>query len=170
MTENWDWKITNLAYQLKRPPMDCVPPDLSMSTQRQHQTVKGGNVCVCAWVWKWSGSSKAMDVDQKILGKKKKLKASAPAPLSFVYDGMRTSFRVVTFFLNHMSCWFGNIPQEQWRLCQCNSLRCVLWTLWVLSLYGYLFHQLTKDASGSQGPESGYCSLSNLNLKPAPLA
>lgn len=74
MIENWDWKITNLAYQLKRPPMDCVPPDLSTCTQRQHQTVKGGNVCVCvcAWVWKWSGSSKAMDVDQKnSLGKKK---------------------------------------------------------------------------------------------------
>lgn len=41
-------------------------------------------------------------------------------------------------------------------------------TLWLLLLYGCLSHQfLIKDTSGSQGPQSGYCSVSNLSLQPA---
>ena len=38
---------------------------------------------------------------------------------------------------------------------------------WLLLLYGCQSHQfLIKDTSGSQGPESGYCSISNLSLQP----
>lgn len=42
MMENWDWKVTNLAHQLKRPRprWTAFPLEFSTSTQRQHRTAK----------------------------------------------------------------------------------------------------------------------------------
>ena len=44
----------------------------------------------------------------------------------------------------------------------------VIWILWLLLLYECLSHQdLIKVPPGSEGPDSGYCSVSNLCLHPA---
>lgn len=129
-----------------------------------------GVVCMVCRIGGWVASSKAMVAGLKNSDKKSfkwvyTRMSYTPATPTFVQDGVSMLFQFVTISSTIRLSGFKIYIRNKGGFFKITISGMLLW---LLLLYGCLSHQfLIKDISGSQGPESGYCSLSNLSLQPA---